>query len=65
MKSDSALERKLTEASLRWPQGKPGLEEELHRIAKDHEQGSDAWRRMWPVLAIVAVLAGIAVLKWP
>lgn len=50
---DRDLESKLTKAALLWPKGKPGLEDELRRIARDHEEGAIAWRRLGPFVGLL------------
>ncbi len=58
MKLDPDLEMKLMKATAFWPKDKPGLQEELNRIAKEHREFEIAWRKLWP---LVALLAGLAI----
>ena len=57
MKHDSDLEMKLMKATAFWPKDKPGLQEELARIAKEHREFENAWRKLWPLIALLAGLA--------
>lgn len=57
MKLDPDLEDKLTKTALFWPRGKPGLEDELKQIAKDYEDTKTAWRKLGPLVVILALLA--------
>lgn|GEM_PF-6767436 len=52
---DPSLEKRLAETAIRWPKGKLGLEAELRRIARDHEENAIAWRRLGPLIALLCL----------